>query len=165
MTEEPEYPEEILCNHPLAYYWIMLKTLKDQNCTYLETCFQEVDFAFGTYRGTGCVMGTPGKIRNDHDRFLKKLEPHKKPRRQNVTLTISDCGYRYQTDSGLRVIISRGINGHVFDKNTRLIGFAEGPSTAWIQLQPKEVDDDLIAKRAIRNARRPRFTKRFQVPH
>jgi hypothetical protein len=121
--------------HPLHYYWIMLQTRLGRSCSYLETFFENVSFAFGNYIGTGCVVGVPGRSMRDHPALLKRLEKHK-GKRQSISLTISDCGYDYRTESGLRVVISRGSKGILFEGDKR-IGRAEGPSTVWLRLEPK----------------------------
>ena len=122
--------------YPLEYYWIMLKTKLGRNCTFLETLFENVPLAAGNYTGTGCVVGTPGKCLRDQAALLRCLEKHK-GKRQTISLTVSDGGYHYRTESGLRVVISRGNKGLLFEADKK-IGRAEGPSTIWLQVQPKD---------------------------
>ncbi len=113
----------------------MLQTRLGRNCTYLETLVENVSFAFGKYVGTGCVVGVPGRSIRDQPALLRRLEKHK-GRRQSISLTISECGYDYRTESGLRVLISRGSKGILFEGDKR-IGNAEGPSAVWLRLEPK----------------------------
>jgi len=138
--QEAEFNE-----HPLGYFWLMMKTRLGLNCTYLETHFDNVSFAHGTYRGTASVVGVPGRITRDRTALLKRLTKHK-GRGQSLTLRISDNGYEYRTESGLRAVISRGKKGTLFE-NDRRLGKIEGPSTLWIWSSFPYVERDPEADR------------------
>jgi len=135
MTSEPCNDLCKSSEHMLHYYWLRIKSRLGHTCCYIDVHFDYVSFDRGRYNGTGAVVGSPAIIFRDQAPLLTRLDKYKR-RRQSILLTISECGYDYRLDSGLRVVISRGAKGILFEGDQRLARI-EGPSTAWLALEPK----------------------------
>jgi len=120
---------------PYIDFGLGINTRRGTSCSLIMTHFNIGEVVKGLYEGVCCVVGEPGSIMRDHERLLNRLAKHMRRLWQPVKLRISDQGYDYQIDSGLRAVISRGTKGTLFEYGVP-VAKVRGNSTAWIQVKP-----------------------------